>query len=115
MTIWRPSRLRSQAPPIGSTAKPRIAAAAVEPVASEGGPELPQNYPYMVSLRDPDDSNAHICCDGVLIRPTVVTAAHCLKEGRPSPLVHIWIDQDQGFEVLSVARALSGTTHGTSK
>ena len=60
----------------------------------------------MVSLRDPDNSNAHMC-GGALIRPTVVlTAAHCLEEGRPYPLVHVWIDEDQGFEALSVARAV---------
>ena len=65
-------------------------------------------YPYMVSLRDPDNGNAHIC-GGALIRPTVVlTAAHCLKEGRPSNphVVYVWIDEDRGFESISVARAV---------
>ena len=60
----------------------------------------------MVSLRDPDNINAHMC-GGSLIRPTIVlTAAHCLKEGRPSPSVHVWVDEYQGFEALSVARAV---------
>ena len=63
-------------------------------------------YPYMVSLRDPDRNDAHMC-GGALIRPTIaLTAAHCLKEGRPSPSVHVWVDEHQGFEALSVARSL---------
>ena len=71
---------------------------------SSGDPASMNRYPYMVSLRDPD--NRHMC-SGLLIRPTIVlTAAHCLVEGRPSPSVHVWVDEDQGFEALSVARAV---------
>ena len=73
---------------------------------SRGDPASMKRYPYMVSLRDPDNSNAHMC-GGALIRPTIVlTAAHCLKGGRPSPSVHVWVDEYQGFEALSVARAV---------
>ena len=73
---------------------------------SRGVPAKMDRYPYMVSLRNPDNGNAHMC-GGALIRPTVVlTAAHCLEGRSSSPLVHVWIDQDQGFETLSVARAV---------
>ena len=69
-------------------------------------------YPYMVSIRDPDydNLNAPHMCGGALIRPTIVlTAAHCLKSGRlgkQPAVVHVWTGEDQGFEVLSVAKAV---------
>lgn len=57
--------------------------------AQQGGIDAPSGrFPYMVSI-GPSDYRGHKC-GGVLIHPLLIlTAAHCVAEVGPNPIVRI--------------------------